>query len=74
MSKYPKWLGLSVIAFVLVVAVAVVDAQQPKKIPPIGYLSPVDPASEFARFEAMRLALRDRQAHSHEPRQNSEPM
>src|SRR5688572_23733914 len=55
MSKYPKWLGVSVIAFVLVVAVAVIDAQQPKKIPLIRYLSPVDRTSEFARFEAMRL-------------------
>jgi hypothetical protein len=30
----PKWLGLSVIAFVLVVAGAVAQAQQPGKVPP----------------------------------------
>src|SRR6185295_4288055 len=31
----PKWLGLSIIAFVLVLAGAVPQAQQPKKIPRI---------------------------------------
>ncbi|MDZ4346155.1 MAG: ABC transporter substrate-binding protein [Candidatus Binatia bacterium] len=35
-------------------------AQQPKKIPRIGYLSIFDPASESARAEAIRLALRER--------------
>ena len=34
-------------------------AQQPKKIPRIGYLSPVDAATESARAEAIRLALRE---------------
>jgi putative tryptophan/tyrosine transport system substrate-binding protein len=56
----PKWLGLSVIAFVLVVAVVVAEAQQSKKIPRIGYLSNVDPALESARLEGIRLALRER--------------
>ena len=57
--QIPKWLGLSVIAFVLVVAVAVVDAQQPKKIYRIGYLSSTEPARESTRSEAIRLALRE---------------
>src|SRR5206468_4073337 len=35
------------------------EAQQPKKVPRIGYLSSVDPARESARSEAIRLALRD---------------
>ena len=35
------------------------DAQQPKKVPRIGYLSAVDPASESARAEGIRLALRE---------------
>ena len=35
------------------------QAQQPKKVPRIGYLSAVDPASESARAEAIRLALRE---------------
>ena len=54
-----KWLGLSVIALVLVVTGAVAEAQQPKKVPRIGYLSASDPASESARAEAIRLALRE---------------
>ncbi len=36
------------------------QAQQPKKIPRIGYLSGGDAASSSARAEAIRLALRER--------------
>jgi putative ABC transport system substrate-binding protein len=54
-----KWLGLSVIAFVLVVTGAVAQAQQPKKVPRIGYLSNNDAALESARSEAIRLAMRE---------------
>ena len=35
-------------------------AQQPKKVPRIGYLGANDPASESTRAEAIRLALRER--------------
>jgi putative ABC transport system substrate-binding protein len=35
-------------------------AQQPKKIPRIGYLSPLDAARESTHSEAIRLALRER--------------
>jgi putative ABC transport system substrate-binding protein len=35
-------------------------AQQPKKIPRLGYLSNSDPASESSRSEGIRLALRER--------------
>jgi putative ABC transport system substrate-binding protein len=52
-------LGLSVIAFMLVMVVAVVQAQQLKKVPRIGYLSPRDPVSESSRSKAIRLALRE---------------
>ena len=38
---------------------AVASAQQPKKVPRIGYLSGVDPATESARAETIRLALRE---------------
>ena len=55
----PKWLGHAVIVFVLVVCGAVAQAQQPKKIPLIGYLSPTDPASDSTRSGAIRLALRE---------------
>ena len=55
-----KWLGLSVIAFLLVVTGAVATAQQPKKVPRIGYLTAADAATESARSEGIRLALRER--------------
>jgi putative tryptophan/tyrosine transport system substrate-binding protein len=35
------------------------EAQQPTKVPRIGYLSNIDPARESARSEGIRLALRD---------------
>jgi putative ABC transport system substrate-binding protein len=35
------------------------QAQQPKKVPRIGYLSSFDPATESARSEAIRLGLRE---------------
>jgi putative tryptophan/tyrosine transport system substrate-binding protein len=35
------------------------EAQQPKKVPRIGYLSASDPGTEAIRAEAIRLALRD---------------
>ena len=54
-----KWLGLSVIAFVLVVAGAVVQAQQSKKVPRIGYLSVLSPSSDSTRIEAFRQGLRE---------------
>ena len=37
-----------------------VEAQQPKKVPRTAYLSSLDPNSERARSEAIRLALRER--------------
>ncbi|MBM2802674.1 MAG: hypothetical protein HW419_567 [Deltaproteobacteria bacterium] len=36
------------------------EAQQPKKVPRIGYLSAFDAARDSARAEAIRLALRER--------------
>jgi len=36
------------------------SAQQPKKGLRIGYLSATDPSADSARFEAIRLALRER--------------
>jgi ABC-type uncharacterized transport system substrate-binding protein len=37
-----------------------VQAQQPAKVPRIGYFSSTDPATESARAETIRLALRER--------------
>jgi hypothetical protein len=36
-----------------------VNAQQPKKVPRIGYLASVEPATESTRAEGIRLALRE---------------
>ena len=55
----PKWLGLSVIAFVLVVAGAVAQAQQPTKVPQIGYLAGPSLSAAAARIEAFRQGLRE---------------
>ena len=50
--------GFVSVLLVLLLAVAVIaEAQQPKKIPRMGYLSSVDPATESTRSEAIRLAL-----------------
>jgi len=55
--KNPKWLGLSVIAFVLGVGGAM--AQQPKKIARIGYLFGSTPAATAHNIEAFRQGLRE---------------
>ena len=54
-----KRAGLSsiLIALTLFTVVVIAEAQQPKKVPRIGYLSAADPARESARAEAIRLAL-----------------
>src|SRR5262244_3648501 len=49
------FIGLPLTVLLLTVA----QAQQPGKIPRIGYLSNADPATDSARAEGMRLALRD---------------
>jgi putative ABC transport system substrate-binding protein len=54
-----KWLGLSVIAFVLVVAGAVAQAQQPTKVPRIGYLTGTSLSANSARTDAFRQGLRE---------------
>ena len=55
-----KWVGLSVIVFVLVTIGDVAQAQQPKKIPRIGYLSTNgDPSNPPPFVDAFRQGLRD---------------
>jgi putative ABC transport system substrate-binding protein len=54
-----KWLGLSVIAFVFVVCGAVAQAQQPTKIPRIGYLTAGSLSAQSARIKAFRQGLRE---------------
>jgi len=47
------------VAVILLTVAVVTEAQQPAKIPRIGYLSSVSPSSESAQSEAIRLALRE---------------
>jgi putative ABC transport system substrate-binding protein len=47
------------VASVLLVVAVIATAQQPTKVPRIGYLSTLDPARDSARAEAVRLALRE---------------
>jgi putative ABC transport system substrate-binding protein len=54
-----KWLGLSVIAFVLVVGEVVVQAQQTTKVPRIGYLTGARLTAIANRTEAFRQGLRE---------------
>ncbi len=50
----------SILVVVVLLALGVIaEAQQPTKIPRIGYLSQFDPATESTRAEAIRLALRE---------------
>jgi putative ABC transport system substrate-binding protein len=53
-----KIVGL-VVAILALTSVHSVEAQQPAKVPRIGYLLPLSPASEAARTELLRQGLRD---------------
>ena len=55
-----KWVGIFAFALAFVLGGPAAEAQQPKKLTLIGYLSSSDAASESARFEAIRRALRER--------------
>jgi putative ABC transport system substrate-binding protein len=61
-SKIENLKLVGIVTLVLVFAVWAVraEAQQPKKVQRIGYLSGDDRASDSARAEAIRLALRER--------------
>ena len=54
----------TIFSFMLLTVVALIvsqpaQAQQPKKIPRVGYLSSLDPTREASRLEAIRLGLRE---------------
>ena len=57
--KKAGW-SLILIAAVLLNVAVTAQAQQPKKVPRIAFLSTSDPARESIRAEAIRLALRER--------------
>jgi putative ABC transport system substrate-binding protein len=54
-----KWVGIVALAITFATYGAAASAQQPTKIPRIGYLSATDPADESTHSEAIRLALRE---------------
>jgi putative tryptophan/tyrosine transport system substrate-binding protein len=54
-----KWAGLFAIVLALTLVGARAEAQQPKKIHRIGYLSNTDPVNESTRSDAIRRALRE---------------
>jgi putative tryptophan/tyrosine transport system substrate-binding protein len=56
--KNLKWAGIVAIAFTFAMCGTVALAQQPRKIPRIGYLAGSDAATEFTRSEGVQLALR----------------
>src|SRR5215468_5237258 len=53
------WLSRLIVVLIVVALCQSADAQQAKKVPRIGYLSNSDPATESARSEGIRLALRE---------------
>src|SRR5262249_3674191 len=55
----PMFRSIVICLLFTLLLVTVAEAQQPKKVPRIGYLSNLDPATESGRFEAIRLALRE---------------
>src|SRR5262249_28226767 len=55
-----KRISVSILTVVVLAFVHPAYAQQPKKVQGIGYLSPTDAATDSARAEAIRLALRER--------------
>jgi putative ABC transport system substrate-binding protein len=54
-----KWVAIVALIISFALRPAVAHAQQPKKVPRIGYLSSVDPATDSPRAVAIRQALRD---------------
>jgi putative tryptophan/tyrosine transport system substrate-binding protein len=55
----PKWLGLLVISLVLVVGGTVAQAQQPAKVPRIGYLTNAPLSASLELQDAFRQGLRE---------------
>jgi len=56
----PKWLGVVTLVVAFVIWGGVVEAQQPKTVSRIGYLSNTNLSRESERAAAIRLALRER--------------
>jgi putative tryptophan/tyrosine transport system substrate-binding protein len=54
-----KKAGVLSILFVVALLAVIADAQQPKKVPRIGYLTAQEPAHESTRYDAFRAGLRE---------------
>jgi putative tryptophan/tyrosine transport system substrate-binding protein len=54
-----KQISICLLLIVLLITAPAAHAQQPEKVPRIGYLSPFDPVAESTRSEATRQALRE---------------
>src|SRR5262245_58155980 len=54
-----KWVGIAAIVLALALIGGKVDAQQPKKVPRIGYLTVAPLSANMARVEAFRQGLRE---------------
>src|SRR5918993_922203 len=54
-----KLVGIFAVIITFAMCEAVAEAQQPKKVPRIGYLAGSDRATESTRSEPFRLALRE---------------
>jgi putative ABC transport system substrate-binding protein len=50
----------SVVVGILLAIAVIVEAQQPKRVSRVGYLTDLDAATESTRAQAIRLALRER--------------
>ena len=59
LPRGPNWLGLSVIAFMVMMVGPVAKSQQSAKVPRIGYLSGATPDGQSDRIEAFRQGLRE---------------
>src|SRR5438093_10518099 len=55
----PKWGGIVTIGVTFAMCGAMAQAQQPTKVPRIGFLSAASPSSISARTEAFRQGLRE---------------
>jgi len=62
-----KWVGIFAIALTFAFGGVAANAQQPAKIPRIGYLTASTPSTMSARVEALRQGLRE---HGYEERKN----
>ena len=58
-SDNPKWAGILALVATLALSGVVAQAQQPAKVPKLGYLAAASRSANAARTEAFRLGLRE---------------